>query len=447
MKIIPHGKSLIVLVGPSGAGKSHFSKEHFSPWEIVSTDEIRREICGGDLIRQDKNELVFEEFEHRINLRLRANQRVVADATHIRNRDRRRTAEIGRLMNVPVVYVVINRDGVIKHKHGGWRTEIVNQGKTLIDRHEETFVANEAEILNGDRGLATEVVDTRVDEFMVASPLPRDPHAILPFLLDRGFEFVRLIGDVHGNLPGMTQALAGVDDRGVTFPIFLGDVVDYGVDTLACADMAWSLVSRGEAAMIRGNHERKIARFVETERAAGWQGIATHGNNVTINQLKAMNPSDRVAWEERFLGLVEASPDWIQIGDRLILTHGAVHPRMWNNPLFRAPRASSLESHALYGQTTGEKDEKTGFPVRKYDWVEELPFGSIAVVGHAVRSVESPFLQRGEAGGTAVFLDTGSSKVIEEQGPGHLSWMNMAIRETKRGPRLSDDITVFDRES
>ena len=101
-KIIPAGPSLVVLIGPSGAGKSYFAGMHFREREIVSTDALREEATG-DLMRQDKNDEVFEEFHRRIAVKIqRFGQRVVADATNIRNRDRREVAEIGQMLNVPV---------------------------------------------------------------------------------------------------------------------------------------------------------------------------------------------------------------------------------------------------------------------------------------------------------------------------------------------------------
>ena len=429
-KVIPAGPSLIVLIGPSGAGKSHWAGMNFPDGEIVSTDAMRIEATG-DLRRQDLNDAIFEEFHRRIAVKIqRFGQRVIADATNIRNRDRREVAEIGKMLNVPVTYVVINRSMESKYQTGGWRKDVRKKGRPLMEAMEETFQANEATILAGDHGLADLVVDTRTEEFEVAMLLPPDRTSVFPHLLNRGFEFVRVLGDVHGNMAGLRRALEGVDDRGVTYILSLGDVVDYGSDTLNTADVIHHLVRHGQATMVRGNHERKIRNWVRQVRTKdGFRGKLSFGNDVTTNQLLAMNPVDRAAWEARFLALVDMSPDWVQMGNTLFV-HGAAHPRMWGNSLFRAPPNSGVESNALFGETTGETDPTTGFPVRKYDWVHELEPGQDVVVGHAIMSTEAPVLMRGRNGGNAMFLDTGSGK------EGKLSWMDFEIVETRRGPKL-----------
>jgi len=435
--MIPAGKCLVVLVGPSGAGKSYFCEEHFPAREIVSSDALREEFTG-DFRRQDKNSLVFNEFCHRVQAKLNAGQRVVADATHIKTADRTRTARLGLDLGVPVIYLVINRGWHVKNRDGGWRNKIYVKGeKKLMDAHQMTFEANESRILNGD-GIANMVVDTRIDQFEVVNQLPRGSAQFLPELLDRGFEYVRVIGDVHGNLPGLYKALKGRDDRGVTFFLFLGDIVDYGKDTLMTSMIVSKMVSEGEAACIRGNHERKIFNWVLQERTeAGFRGRISHGNDVTTDRVKALAPMNRLLWEESFLTLVELSPDWIQIGEDHLFVHGAAHNRMWDNTIHRANRNSTLESLALFGETTGITDPATGFPERLTNWVDEIQNGKTVVVGHAILSVDKPFIIRGNQGGTAIFLDTGSSKDLEGA-PGHLSWLDFDIIQSKKlAPRLA----------
>ena len=435
-KIVPVGKSLVVLVGPSGAGKSHLIGEHFQPREVVSSDALREELTG-DPMRHDKDNDVWNEFRRRITAKINAGQRVVADATHLRNAERKQTVMVGKDLGVPVIYMVVNRPMNVKYNHGGWRNNVYKKGgRTLMEVHEDTFNANLKEILRGD-GLADMVIDTRSDKFEVAQMMTRDPHLFMPTLLDKGFEYVRVVGDVHGNVAGLEKALDGVDDRGVTFFLFLGDIVDYGSGTLRTADAVQALVRQGEALSLRGNHERKIFNFVVQERGDGFRGTITHGNDVTTGMLKAADPRFRNEWEERFISLVDLSPDWVQIGSDHLFVHAASHRRMWDNPVFRAARNSSLESNALYGQTTGETDPNTGFPERLYDWVDEVPAGKTVTVGHAILSVDDPVVKRGNAGGTAVFLDTGSSKEEDRTGrPGKMSWSDFEIKSSRRGERL-----------
>ncbi len=432
MKIVPIAKVLIVLIGPSGAGKSHFSNQYFEDREIVSSDNLRHEFTG-DFRRQDKNNETFSEFHRRIAVKLKVGQRVVADAAHIRNSDRRHTAEIGKELGVPVIYMIVNRTWFEKDRDGGWRKNIrMKRGISLMDTHQTTFESNEAEILRGD-GIADMVIDTRNDHFEVMKALPRESDKIADALLDRGFEFIRIIGDVHGNFDGMEQALGGRDDRGVTFSIFLGDIVDYGDDTIRTAEEVSKLVMAGEAISIRGNHERKIANFIIQERGNGFRGILSHGNDATTNRLKAMAPDSRKVIEEAILGLVDMSPDWIQLGDRLLLTHGAGHPRMWDNTIHRANRNSTLESFALFGKTTGKNDPVAGFPERDTSWVDNIKTGGRVIVGHSILSVDNPVILTGTGGGNAVFLDTGSSKDLNGI-PGHLSWVDYRIVTGRRGP-------------
>jgi predicted kinase len=424
-KIIPPGACLVVMVAPSGAGKTTFCEKHFEAREVISTDAIREWFTGG-IEDQSMNTEVFQEFHRRIEVKLAAGQRVVADATHVRNADRRRVAEIGAMMGVPVYYVVINRSVESKLQTGGWRTECFNsKGVGLIERMEQTFLSNEKEILSGDNKLA-KVIDTRVDDFEVVTPLPRDPFAVSPHLLSRGFTHVRFIGDVHGNLKGFEKALDAPES---TFIFSMGDILDYGVDTLKTTEMMYDIAMSGRGIMIRGNHERKIFNFVTQERKDGFRGRLSSGNEITANQLKALGNKRRRNWEDKFLGLMRMSPDVIQFGKRWMFAHGAVHEKMWNNlPRQWFAKNSKLEAYAMFGETTGKFVD--GFPERLYDWVDVLGPGQIAMVGHAVLSTEAPVEMNGKNGGKAIFLDTGSSKEIDGNF-GHLSWVDLPLDEKK----------------
>src|ERR1700733_3153673 len=159
MKKITLGPTLVVLVGPSASGKSTFAKQ-FSQGEVVSADSLREDFTG-DFRRQDQNDLIHNEFDRRISTRLEAGLRVVADSTHIRNTDRRRTAKLAAQFGANLIYVVFNRPLVAKLQKAGWREHVYKNGKPIVISHDETFLANEGAILAGDSIKGVTVIDTR----------------------------------------------------------------------------------------------------------------------------------------------------------------------------------------------------------------------------------------------------------------------------------------------
>lgn len=159
---------LFVMVGPSGAGKTTFiNSELMHPDAldlkavVVSSDAIRMEL-NGNIEDQSNNTKVFELFYDRIAKNLAAGRNVVADATHLKRKDRLRTAMVGLNLGLDVVYVVINRPLAEKIATAGWREGIVlPNGKSLIEAHDETFHTNLSDILAGDSLRGITVVDRR----------------------------------------------------------------------------------------------------------------------------------------------------------------------------------------------------------------------------------------------------------------------------------------------
>lgn len=423
---------LYILVGPSCAGKSTFIAVHELQNNVVSTDALRIELTY-DMRRQDKNEEVFAEFHRRIEAKLRVGQRVFADATHLNAKDRKATAEIAKRVGVPVTYVVFNRPMADKNRTAGWRADVRIKGKSLIETHEESFVGAEKAILAGDGDKSIRVIDTRTDKVEVVQRLPREALLASHRIMLMGYEGLCAIGDVHGNLDGLEKALAYADKHKL-FPVFLGDVVDYGADSLTVMEIVADLVFRGLAIMVLGNHEKKVAKFLRDRRTEkGYKGTLSDSNKVTTDQFDGIRPEEaRIMAENRFLSLVDNCPSWQEIGSH-IFAHGAVTQSMFYNTLFRASKNSIEETFSNYGQTTGENGDD-GYPVRLYTWIDsDILEGRTAVVGHAVRSWTDPLVVMNQRGGTAIFMDTGSSKASRDDPTikGRLSWAD--IRFTKNG--------------
>ena len=63
-----------------------------------------------------------------------------------------------------------------------------------------------------------------------------------------------LLADIHSNLEALEACLAHARRRGVERFAFLGDLVGYGADPLACLDIIAGMVEEGALAL-RGNHD------------------------------------------------------------------------------------------------------------------------------------------------------------------------------------------------
>ena len=213
---------------------------------------------------------------------------------------------------------------------------------------------------------------------------------------------IRVVGDVHGDATAFAYAAA--TDR---FVVQLGDLTDYGPNSAGVLRTMFDLIDRGRGLFLLGNHDLKLARVLA--------GLARMEPLVrdTIDQLDA-GLRDRVRTE------VARAPGWLRRGTEFFV-HGGFHPGMLTEP---APphgldRAQGRLARALFGEPTG-RTQPDGYPERSLRWVDHIPPGMTVYCGHDRRSQNGrPYIRRGGAGGTAVFLDTGAGK------GGHLSWIDL----------------------
>lgn len=82
---------LFCMVGLSASGKSTVAKKLAKEYNcaIISSDDIRSEICNGNAGDQSKNEEIFKIFHKRIKENLLKGKNVIADATNITMKSRR----------------------------------------------------------------------------------------------------------------------------------------------------------------------------------------------------------------------------------------------------------------------------------------------------------------------------------------------------------------------
>lgn len=214
---------------------------------------------------------------------------------------------------------------------------------------------------------------------------------------------LRIVGDVHGDAAAFAYAAA--TDR---FVVQLGDLTDHGPDSAGALRIMFDLIDRGRGLFILGNHDLKLARALAGQAVRIEAVVQT-----TIEQLDE-------ALRARLLREVERAPAWMLRGSTLFV-HGGFHTAMLTEPapVHGLDRPHGAVARALFGEPTGRM-QPDGYPERSLRWVERIPAGLTVYCGHDRRSMDGrPYVRRGSAGGSAVFLDTGAGK------GGHLSWIDL----------------------
>lgn len=361
----------------------------FADYEILSLENVKRSLVG-DSERPDLRRMVQDEFERMIALKLSLGQRVVVDAPDM-SRDSR---------------VAIAKTMVNKGFNAFYFVDDLNIRRDLV---------------RGDR--VAEVVDLIRSPAEILKPLP-DTN-FFGELQRRGYDGITVVADIHGMMNPLQNAISWARSRN-HFLLFLGDLLDYGIDTLEVIEEVYRLVVRGEAEALMGNHERKIFRYLAQVEKSGSSRIRlSSGNKVTTDRIEALSQFDHDRWVSRFRALVNLMRNH-RVCDNFIFAHGAVMPEMWNHNGMRLP--SDLEDITLYGEIDDSVKRLDGFPNRVYNWVDLLGPDQTAIVGHDIRSKFEPLQATGNQGGKAVFLDTGCGKT------GHLSTLD--IRFTSTGAKV-----------
>ncbi len=235
-------------------------------------------------------------------------------------------------------------------------------------------------------------------------------------LRQRGFNGLRVVGDVHGDARGFEAAAAGAEAQGL-FLLQLGDLTDGGHDSPAVLRRIFGLMDAGRGLFLLGNHEHKLRRALLGARLRGMN----EGLERTLAELA--EAPDGEALRTRLITEIAHAPVWLRRGNA-IFAHAAFHPAMLHHappPEAGARRVEPPVTRAIYGQVVAGP-KRDGYPERLLHWVETIPPGITVYVGHDTRSTDGrPWHIRARSGGEAIFLDTGAGK------GGHLSWLDLPL--------------------
>jgi predicted kinase len=108
---------LFILAGMPGSGKSTWARTFFSPWQIISSDEIREDKWPGEKYDAARNEEVFKEFHRRIADRLGEGKDVVVDATSLTYQARQRLSDLAAYYDAEKHLIFFNNPHQALHRN------------------------------------------------------------------------------------------------------------------------------------------------------------------------------------------------------------------------------------------------------------------------------------------------------------------------------------------
>ena len=192
-----------------------------------------------------------------------------------------------------------------------------------------------------------------------------------------------IIGDIHGCADEFCSLLEklgytltfgemdGVQAVKVTTPpgrraVFVGDIVDRGPNTPGVLRIVMSMVRKGQAFAVPGNHDVKLVRWLD-----GRNVKIAHGLEQSVQQLKSEDPN----FKERARIFLSRLPIYLWLdGGALVIAHAGIKEDMLGND------SREIRAFCLYGETSGETDE-FGLPVR-YHWAAEYRGKTSVIYGH-----------------------------------------------------------------
>jgi len=229
----------------------------------------------------------------------------------------------------------------------------------------------------------------------------------LDFECDR-FDGILAVGDVHGMSAQFDKVLQKAEKENL-YLVSLGDIVDYGEDSVGCVTKMARLVAENKGLMVQGNHERKLTRYLQGLKENDVKVKLKGGLLKTLDQLETLSDTELDSFVQSYFWLIDRSP-LIARTQNLLFVHGAIEPAYWVSTEYKGALNGKIRNSAYFGQVIQGEYTEDGYPKRRYEWVNKIKTGRIVVVGHDIQSREEPKIMNNGLGGKAVFTDAGCGK-------------------------------------
>ena len=360
---------VVALVGVSSSGKSTFSKTHFKPTEVLSSDYFRA-LVSDDENNQTVTPQAFDALYYIANKRLELGLLTVIDATNVQKHARAQVLRLAKEQNCLAVAIVLNvPEKIIKERNADRPDR--NLSANIISRQMEQLRQSIHQlqregfryvyILSGEE----ETADVQITRVPLWNNKKEEAG---PF---------DIIGDIHGCYDELCELLEKLNykvdyDNFSAVPpegrkaVFLGDLCDRGEKNTEVLRLVMNMKEAGSAWCVIGNHDLKLLKYL-----SGSKVQLTHGLDKTVEQLKTQGEefSEKV---KKFIDSLISH--YVFDNGNLVVSHAGLKEK------YHGRSSGRVREFCLFGETTGETDEY-GLPVR-FPWANEYRGKAFVVYGH-----------------------------------------------------------------
>jgi len=372
--------SLIILLGAAGSGKSTFARKHFLESEILSLGHCHGVILA-DATDQSVKEDALNLLHSEVEKRLAAGRLSVIDAANVQSAERMPLLKLAKDYHVSVVAIALNIPEAVCYERNAQRL-----GQSL----EPHMVRNQTEELTRSLKYIEQEKNRRIyilnsEEEIESVEIERQPLQNNKKQEHGPFD---IIGDIHGCCDELERLLLKLGYQPKDLPqedfwqfptyahpdgrraIFLGDLVDRGPRVLDTVRLVRNMMQAGSALCVMGNHENKLIR-----QLSGKKVKLTHGLAQTVAEIESIPAEKRERAQRELHSFFKSlASHYVLDGGKLVVAHAGLREAL------QGRRSGYVHNFAMYGETTGEKDE-FGLPVR-CNWAADYSGWAMVVHGH-----------------------------------------------------------------
>jgi len=360
---------VVALVGVSSSGKSTFSKTHFKPTEVLSSDYFRA-LISDDENNQEVTQQAFESLYFIAKKRLELGLLTVIDATNVQKFARAQILRLAKEHDCLSVAIVLDiPENIIRERNAARPDRDLE--KNIISRQAEQLRKS----IHGLKAEGFRYVHVLSSTEEISNvQIIRTPMWNNKKNENGPFD---IIGDVHGCYDELNELLLKlnykVDTENFTAippqgrkAVFLGDLCDRGFKNVEVLRLVMNMIKSQYAFCVNGNHDIKLLKKLNGKNVK-----LTHGLDRTVKQLDEQSP-EFIAEVKDFLdGLIS---HYVLDHGRLVVSHAGLKEK------YHGRSSGLVRQFCLYGETTGETDEY-GLPVR-FPWANEYRGKALVVYGH-----------------------------------------------------------------